>query len=381
MNILIYSHAPWARSGYGQITYGLACHLKAFGWNVSVAAIGHQNSTLLYNGIQVYPCPSYITNTPGDLYHIATITQPDIILQLFDAWVIGNSWIRPGIPVITYNPVDCSPIAFRMKESLQNATLNIAMSPFTVNAFRQHDITPYKYIPHSIDSLFFKPIPKDSAREACHIPKDAFILGLVGTNLTCRKNIPGQILAFKYFLDNNPEANAYLYLHTNLNKCLDSAYTLPYYIKSLNLNNRVAWVDQKDYKAKLLSDDYMLYFYNSLDVLLGCSYGEGFGIPIIEAQACGVPTIVTNFSAMPFTAGDGGLKVKGGVPVAVPDSNAWQFCPDPHEIAAKIDLLYHNHELRNKLSGYARKNAKTYDWNFWMPVWQSTLETVYRMRH
>jgi len=39
--------------------------------------------------------------------------------------------------------------------------------------------------------------------------------------------------------------------------------------------------------------------YNAADVFLSPSKGEGFGIPIIEAQACGAPVVVTDFTSMP----------------------------------------------------------------------------------
>ena len=44
---------------------------------------------------------------------------------------------------------------------------------------------------------------------------------------------------------------------------------------------------------------YMALMYNNADVFLSPSKGEGFGIPIIEAQACGTPVIVTDFTSMP----------------------------------------------------------------------------------
>jgi hypothetical protein len=51
----------------------------------------------------------------------------------------------------------------------------------------------------------------------------------------------------------------------------------------------------------------MADLYRASDVLLAPSRGEGFGIPVIEAQACGRPVIVSDFSAQPELVGDGWL--------------------------------------------------------------------------
>ena len=49
----------------------------------------------------------------------------------------------------------------------------------------------------------------------------------------------------------------------------------------------------------------MAAIYTAADVLLGTAYGEGFGVPNIEAQACGTPVIVTDWTAMPELVGAG----------------------------------------------------------------------------
>jgi glycosyltransferase involved in cell wall biosynthesis len=51
----------------------------------------------------------------------------------------------------------------------------------------------------------------------------------------------------------------------------------------------------------------MALLYNGFDVLASPSYGEGFGVPILEAQACGVPVIVTDWTAMTELMGAGWL--------------------------------------------------------------------------
>jgi glycosyltransferase involved in cell wall biosynthesis len=49
----------------------------------------------------------------------------------------------------------------------------------------------------------------------------------------------------------------------------------------------------------------MARIYTRSDVLLSATAGEGFGLPVLEAQACGTRVIVSNFSAQPELVGDG----------------------------------------------------------------------------
>jgi glycosyltransferase involved in cell wall biosynthesis len=49
--------------------------------------------------------------------------------------------------------------------------------------------------------------------------------------------------------------------------------------------------------------------YNNCDLLYFASTKEGFGLPILEAQSCGLPVLTSNITAMPYVAGDGALFV------------------------------------------------------------------------
>jgi glycosyltransferase involved in cell wall biosynthesis len=81
----------------------------------------------------------------------------------------------------------------------------------------------------------------------------------------------------------------------------------------------------------------MAAIYSSLDVLLSPSAGEGFGIPVLEAQACGVPVIVSDFSAQPELCGSGWL-VEGTRNYTPIDS--WQFRPDVPDIYDALRQAY-----------------------------------------
>jgi glycosyltransferase involved in cell wall biosynthesis len=56
-----------------------------------------------------------------------------------------------------------------------------------------------------------------------------------------------------------------------------------------------------------LSADVLPLWYNAAEVFLYPSIFEGFGIPVLEAMACGAPVIVSDASSLPEVAGDAGL--------------------------------------------------------------------------
>jgi hypothetical protein len=68
----------------------------------------------------------------------------------------------------------------------------------------------------------------------------------------------------------------------------------------LNLDpERVFFCDHYRYLTGQFNTDFIADIYRSSDVLLAASRSEGFGLPILEAQACGTPVITTDFTSMP----------------------------------------------------------------------------------
>lgn len=92
------------------------------------------------------------------------------------------------------------------------------------------------------------------------------------------------------------------------------------------------------------------------------SYFEGFGIPILEALKCDVPAIVSNTSSMPEVAGDAGLLV---------DPN------DAEDIAAKMEQLYKDENLRTKLIAAAPAQVNKFTWDKAADVlWQNIVKCL-----
>ena len=130
--------------------------------------------------------------------------------------------------------------------------------------------------------------PEDRAalREAAGIGPDTFVIGCnMANNDAIRKALPEIMLAFARFLKDRPDS--LLALHTGVHQ--DGGQDLECVAENLGITDRVKVVDQYRYTAGLISQQDLAGWYGTIDVLCGASYGEGFGLPIIEAQACGTP--------------------------------------------------------------------------------------------
>jgi glycosyltransferase involved in cell wall biosynthesis len=97
-----------------------------------------------------------------------------------------------------------------------------------------------------------------------------------------------------------------------------------------------------------VSDEDLLQLYGGCDVFVFPSYYEGFGLPILEAMACGRAVACSDTSAMPEVA----------------DSAALLFDPSSvYEMTrAIVDLLLHS-ELRSRMERLGVKRAARFSWN------------------
>jgi glycosyltransferase involved in cell wall biosynthesis/2-polyprenyl-3-methyl-5-hydroxy-6-metoxy-1,4-benzoquinol methylase len=86
-------------------------------------------------------------------------------------------------------------------------------------------------------------------------------------------------------------------------------------------------------------------YYNLCDVYVTSSLHEGFGVPIIEAMACGVPVVGSHYGALPETIGEAGLTFEPG---------------NVEELAGKVLSVLGDEELREKLVSKGLERVKEY---------------------
>ena len=137
--------------------------------------------------------------------------------------------------------------------------------------------------------------------------------------------------------------------------------------------------------------------YNLMDLYVQCSICEGDGMPIQEAKACGVPTLVTDYTAMrekgrmpdyshfeelgynakTYSCHKGGDVIDVGRYYHEPETSCIRAHPDIEDLADKMFAMISNQEKLDELSIEARKCAEdNYDWDVLWKQWEYVLDNV-----
>ncbi|MGQ9683652.1 MAG: glycosyltransferase family 4 protein [Anaerolineae bacterium] len=184
---------------------------------------------------------------------------------------------------------------------------------------------------------FFHPLPdvdlRQRLRQRFKLERDYVLF--VGT-IEPRKNIPGLLNAFQQLLDHyHPDVD--LVLAGAPGWLTDEVYAL---VGRLGLSGRVRFLGR-------VSDEELVWLYNAARMLVLPSFYEGFGLPPLEAMACGTPVIVANVSSLPEVVGDAGLLVEP---------------TDTDELTVAMWRLLSDELLRKELIAKGARRAASFSW-------------------
>lgn len=225
--------------------------------------------------------------------------------------------------------------------SVAAATKIITVSEFSRDAIlRAYDIPADRVhaIPNAA-SPDFRPVNRDKARTAAGkiLNFEAPFIFSVG-DLQPRKNHIGLIAAFSKLITANPTLGHHLVLTGK------QTWFTPRVIEAA----RASGFAERIHFTGFVPDHQLLQLYNACDCFVFPSFYEGFGLPILEAMACGRAVICSNTSAMPEVADGAGLL----------------FNPDQTEDMTRAlrDVLI-DHELRARMERLGIQRAATFSWN------------------
>lgn len=208
------------------------------------------------------------------------------------------------------------------------------------NIINHLNIAPEKIsVVHNGVNDSFKPITDRSIinrfNEKYKLP-EKFNLGIGNTEP--RKNTINLLKAYQEYYTNSGEKKALVMLHNDRN-------TLITQIQNAGLSEQV--------KQNIIALDYvdaidMPVLFSEADMFLYPSQREGFGIPILEAMACGTPVITSNTSSMPEVGGNAALYVS-------------PF--DVRNIAEQMLYLETHPEKCNEMIDAGLAHSKKFKWN------------------
>ena len=317
LRVLWYSNAPFTNTGYGQQTAQIIPRLLQDQHEVAIHAMyGLEGSTSMWNGVKLYPRGLAPYSDDIMVAHWMDWANgnrnlPPVLMTLFDVWVFKSQTFDQVPNIASWVPIDHAPCPPDVLAWLDRKNVTpIAMSKFGSRMLEKAGVA-HEYAPHGIESTF-KPTTHYSngtmqatGRELMGIDDDKFVVMMNAANKgvnPSRKAFAENMLAFGIFAQTHPEA--VLYLHTEANGSM-GGISLLHLAEACGVRpEQLKIVDQYAYRAGF-PQQALAAMYTASDVLLSASMGEGFGLAVIEAQACGTRVIVSDFTAQPELVGSG----------------------------------------------------------------------------
>ena len=241
-----------------------------------------------------------------------------------------------------------------VRRTIEKAARVLTPSEFSRAAIlRAYGLDPVRVevVPIAVSPMF-RPVARELA--VAYVRKRHGIQGpfvLTVGDLQPRKNQIGLIRAFESLIASHPQLVHQLVI---VGKDTWSSDKIRRAAKESPLASRIRFTGW-------ISDDELVQFYNACDLMAFPSFYEGFGLPILEAMACGRAVVCSNTSAMPEVA----------------DSAALLFDPeDTGEIVRAMRDMLIDAELRGRMERLGQARASQFTWE---RTAKRTLEIYYEV--
>jgi len=342
--------------------------------------------------------------------------RPDVVFDVRDYWM--NSYqqfspLRPFYHWILMPTVDSAPQQEEWIDTFLHADAIFTYSDFGRDTLLQQSNNKINYIDTTspgVDLKTFNIINnRNLLRNSLGIDSSAFIVGSVMRNQK-RKLMPELFSAFKQLLnkleaENNPIGEkTYLYLHTSYP---DAGWDLPQLLKEYKVGNRVLFTynckncshfcsslyqhpvafcprcGQKSMSMPNVSSgvtsQVLAAIMNTFDMYVQYAICEGFGMPQVEAAACGVPIASVNYSAMNDV-----VHKLNGYPIQIKqafkelETKAIRVYPDnDHLVKILYDYLNMPEVLKNQKRFETRKLTENYyNWDLIASKWEKYFDNI-----
>lgn len=376
------TNAVWAPTGYGGQMKLLLPRLKALGYPVSITAYyGLQGHTLQINDMTVFPCgyhPYGMDVAAGN----TKMAGAQVCMTNVDLWVCEPPMLKDVIWTPWF-PIDSGTVNPLIRIKLSAPFDRICMSKHGQGLVEElgHQC---RFVPCAVDTNVFTPTDKAASLTEMNVhilnkvPANTFVVSMVAMNKgnPSRKAFFPQMRAFKLFHDKRPDT--VLYMHTiRCENGEQGGVNLAEVCRFLGLEiGKDVFFPDPLTIINGYPDVFLNAVYNASDVLLSVTMGEGFGIPVLEAQAAGCPVITGDWTAMSEITFSGWRIGKEDALEVWTMLSAIQYEPKWQAIYERLEAAYQmrgNQDYRKR----AREGALAYDIDSVVEkYWTPTLEEI-----
>lgn len=342
--------------------------------------------------------------------------KPDVVIDVRDYWMSSYqalSPLRKFFHWILMPTVDSEPQQEPWIDTFLSADAIFTYSDWGAEVLKKQSSNKINYINTTspgVDLNVFK-IHQDpkSIKQKLGIPTDSVIIGSVMRNQK-RKLIPELFSTFRQVLDtlsleNKKLAdNLFLYLHTSYP---DMGWDIPELLKDNRIANKVIFtyicknckhIDSSVFKGPQkictkcmnkssgfvsVSDgvpsETLSNIYNTFDLYVQYAICEGFGMPQVEAGACGIPIATVNYSAMCDVIHKlGAMSIEPRAKFKELETKAIRVYPDNEQLHNHIiSFLSLPKPVRDKKRFEVRSlTEKYYNWDNIAKIWENYLDNL-----
>lgn len=328
--------------------------------------------------------------------------KPDIVMPINDVWALYSFNFlrnRKNFYFMPYLAVDseCFPVEIGTQKpglppinTIQffgNANKTVVFTAWareTINtttkiALKGKVASNIDIVPHGVNTEVFHPLEgkRDELRERFFgiKPEDnVFVVGCVQRNQP-RKRMDAIFQTLRIFIDKYEKPGRKVVVHFHCAMKDNMGWDLPWLAQYYGVSDRCIF-DNKLAPGFGVPTEALNQIFNAYDVHLTLTNSEGWGLPILETMAAGVPNIVTDYSAHGDWAKDTALMVRLSAKIHETKTNHIKGIADIEHAAKQLSLLYNSDKMLREYQRKSLKLAQELDWKNVCEKWKELIDKI-----